>query len=62
MAFDYRLDDRDSFHGRGKRIFSSSLCVQTSFEAHPASYPMGTGGPSSVVKRGRGLMLFTHPI
>jgi hypothetical protein len=22
--------------------FSSSLCVQTSSEAHPASYPMGT--------------------
>jgi hypothetical protein len=25
--------------------FSSSLCDQTSSEAHPASYPMGTGGP-----------------
>jgi hypothetical protein len=25
--------------------FSSSLCVQSSSEAHPASYPMGTGGP-----------------
>jgi hypothetical protein len=24
--------------------FSSSLCVQTGSEAHPASYPMGTGG------------------
>jgi hypothetical protein len=24
--------------------FSSSLCVQTSSDAHPASYPMGTGG------------------
>jgi hypothetical protein len=24
--------------------FSSSLCVQTSSEAHPASYPIGTGG------------------
>jgi hypothetical protein len=24
---------------------SSSLCVQTGSEAHPASYPMGTGGP-----------------
>jgi hypothetical protein len=23
--------------------FSSSLCVQTSSEAHPASYPMATG-------------------
>jgi hypothetical protein len=26
--------------------FSSSLCVQTSSEAHPPSYTMGTGGPS----------------
>jgi hypothetical protein len=25
--------------------FSSSLCVQTSSEAHPTSYPVGTGGP-----------------
>jgi hypothetical protein len=24
--------------------FSSSLCVQTSSEGHPASYPMGTDG------------------
>jgi hypothetical protein len=24
---------------------SSSICVQTISEAHPASYPMGTGGP-----------------
>jgi hypothetical protein len=26
--------------------FSSSPCVQTGSGAHPASYPMGTGGPS----------------
>jgi hypothetical protein len=25
--------------------FSSSLCMQTSSEAHPVSYPMGTRGP-----------------
>jgi hypothetical protein len=25
--------------------FSCSLCVQTGSGAHPASYPMGTGGP-----------------
>jgi hypothetical protein len=25
--------------------FSSSVCVQTSSEAHPASYPVGTRGP-----------------
>jgi hypothetical protein len=27
------------------RDFSSSLCVQTGSEAHPASCTMGTGGP-----------------
>jgi hypothetical protein len=26
--------------------FSSNLCVQTDSGAHPASYLMGTGGPS----------------
>jgi hypothetical protein len=39
----YRLDDQGSVPGRGEK-FSSSLCVQTSIKAHPASYPMGTGG------------------
>jgi hypothetical protein len=29
----------------GAEDFSSSLCVQTGSGAHPASYPMGTGGP-----------------
>jgi hypothetical protein len=37
--------------------FSSSPCVQTGSEAHPASYPMGTEG----VKCGRGVTLTTHP-
>jgi hypothetical protein len=27
------------------KYFSSNICVQTSSETHPASYPMGTGGP-----------------
>jgi hypothetical protein len=27
--------------------FSSSLCIQTSSGAHPASYPAGTGGGGS---------------
>jgi hypothetical protein len=27
------------------RDYSSSLCVQTSSEAHSASYPVGTGRP-----------------
>jgi hypothetical protein len=29
----------------GAKDFSSSPCVQTGSEAHPASYPMGTAGP-----------------
>jgi hypothetical protein len=28
-----------------RKDFSSSLCVQTGFGAHPASCTMGTGGP-----------------
>jgi hypothetical protein len=43
----YRLDARRStFDPRQKRNdFSSSLCIQTGSGAHPASCPMGTGGP-----------------
>jgi hypothetical protein len=41
--------------------FSSDLCVQTGSGAHPASYTMGTGALSPGVKRGRGVMLTTHP-
>jgi hypothetical protein len=39
--------------GRGK-VFFSSLCIQTSSEAHPASYTMGTGGsfPEGKVRPG----------
>jgi hypothetical protein len=29
----------------GAKDFSSNLCVQTGSGAHPASCPMGTGGP-----------------
>jgi hypothetical protein len=43
IVSDYRLDDRGSIPVQAKG-FSSSPCVQTSFEAHPASCPMGTGG------------------
>jgi hypothetical protein len=46
---------------RGKGFFSSSLCVQTSCEAHPASYPTGKGVLSPGVKRGRDVTLTTHP-
>jgi hypothetical protein len=35
---------------------SSSVCVQTSSETHPASYPIGTGG-----RGGEGVTQITHP-
>jgi hypothetical protein len=41
--------------------FSSSFCAQTGSGAHPASCTMGTGGPFSWVKCGRGVTLATHP-
>jgi hypothetical protein len=42
----YRFDNRATgvWSQAEAKDFSSSLCVQTSSEAHPASYPMGTGG------------------
>jgi len=40
-----RRGDWGLIPGRGKRIFSCSLCVQTGSGAHPASCTMGTGGP-----------------
>jgi hypothetical protein len=43
------------FDPRQKRKdFSSSLCVQTGSEAHPASCTMGTGGPFPVAKGRQG--------
>jgi hypothetical protein len=39
-ATGYELDDR----GVGVREFSQLHFVQTGSQAHPASYPMGTGG------------------
>jgi hypothetical protein len=44
IVTDYRLYDRGSIPGRGKGLFCS-FCAQTISGAHPASYPMGTGGP-----------------
>jgi hypothetical protein len=47
IVSDYGLDDRaigDRFPA-GAKDFSSILCVQTGFGAHPASCPMGTGDP-----------------
>jgi hypothetical protein len=46
IVSDYGLDDR-AFGVRspaGAKDFSSSLCIQTGSEAHPASCTMGTGG------------------
>jgi hypothetical protein len=43
IVSDYSLDDRGSIPAEAEYI-SSSLLIQTSSEAHPASYPMGTGG------------------
>jgi hypothetical protein len=47
IVSDYGLDDRVTGVGypTEAKDFSSSLCVQTGPGAHPASYPMGTGGP-----------------
>jgi hypothetical protein len=61
----YGLDDR-AIGVRfltGAKDFSSSLCVQTGSEAHPASCTMGTGGggPFLGAKHGRGVTLTTHP-
>jgi hypothetical protein len=44
---DYGLEDRviKVRSPTGAENFSSSPCVQTGSEAHPASYPMDTGGP-----------------
>jgi hypothetical protein len=41
---DYGLDDRAIEVRSPTEDFSSSPCVQTGSGAHPASYPMGTGG------------------
>jgi hypothetical protein len=47
IVSDYGLDDRaiEVRSPGGAKDFSSSLCAHTDSGAHPASYPMGTGGP-----------------
>jgi hypothetical protein len=47
IVSDYGLDDRaiEVRSPTGAENFSSSPCVQTGSGTHPASYPMGTGGP-----------------
>jgi hypothetical protein len=45
IVSDYGLDDRAiEVRSPTGADFSSSPCVQISSGAHPASYPMGTGG------------------
>jgi hypothetical protein len=63
IVSDYGLDDRaiGVRSPAGAKDFSCSLCVQTGSGAHPASCTMGTGGPFPGIKRGRGVMLTTHP-
>jgi hypothetical protein len=57
---DYKMDDQVRSPA-GAKDFSSSLSVQTSSEAQPASSPMGICHPFPVVKRGRGVTLTTSP-
>jgi hypothetical protein len=47
IVSNYGLDDRviEVRSPTGAEDFSSSPCIQTGSEAHPASYPMGTGDP-----------------
>jgi hypothetical protein len=62
-ASGYGLDDR-AIEVRSLaevKDFSSSLCVQASSGAHPASCTMGTGVLSPGVKCCRGVTLTTHP-
>jgi hypothetical protein len=46
IVSDYGLDDWaiEVRSPTGAEDFSSSPCIQTGSGAHPASYPMGTGG------------------
>jgi hypothetical protein len=57
IVSDYRLDDRaiEVRSPTGAEDFSSSLCVQTGFGTHPASYPVGTGSlfPGGKARPGR---------
>jgi hypothetical protein len=57
IVSDYGLDVRaiEVRYPTGAEDFSSSPCVQTGSEAHPASYPVGTGGsfPGGKARPGR---------
>jgi hypothetical protein len=56
IVSDYGLDDREiEVRSPTGADFSSSPCVQTGSGAHPAPYPMGTGGsfPEGKARLGR---------
>jgi hypothetical protein len=56
IVSDYWLDDRAiEVRSPPGAYFSSSPCVQTGSGAHPAFYPMGTGGsfPGGKARPGR---------
>jgi hypothetical protein len=59
----YGLDDQaiDVRSPAEAKDFSSSLCVQTSSGAHPASCTMGTGVLTPGVKGGQAVTLTIHP-
>jgi hypothetical protein len=63
IVCDCGLDDRPNGvrSSAGTKDFSSNLCVQTDFGAHPASCAMVPGVLSPGAKRGRGVTLTTHP-
>jgi hypothetical protein len=62
LVSDYELDDRTSgVHSLVEtNYFSSSLCVQTGSEAHPASYPLGIWAPLPGGKARPGVTLTTR--
>jgi hypothetical protein len=62
IVSDYGLNDRaiGVRSPAGAKDFSSSLCVQTGSEPHPASCTMGTGEPFRGAKRGRRLTLTSN--
>jgi hypothetical protein len=58
IATGYEMDGLGSIPGNAKYCLLHS--VQTGYEAHPASYPMGTGNDFPVGKAVRGVKLTTH--
>jgi hypothetical protein len=61
IVSDCRLDEGVRSLAAEKDFFFSSLCVQTSSDAHPAPYPVSTSGPFPGIKRGLRVTLTTHP-